>query len=77
MEASVATPTGTVQKTLSLTPHEAEILRQLAAERNLPEDVVLREALLEKGFFRDNRRNGYKVVFQHPDGKLSPVNWRY
>lgn len=62
---------------ITLTQQEQEILGRLAAERNLPAEVVMREALLEKWFFASHRRAGEKVVFQHPDGKLSPINWAY
>jgi len=77
MEASVAAPPEPVQITVDLTPQEAQTLRELSAARNLPEDVVLREALLEKQFFADNRRRGNSVVLEHSDGQLSRVNWTY
>jgi hypothetical protein len=71
-------PSGPVTSiTVNLTPTEFEALRQLAAERGSSNELVLREALLEKKFFADHRRAGQQVVLRHPDGKLSPVNWAY
>ena len=76
MEAA-APPSEVTPVTVHLTAQEHEVLRQLAAERGLPEEVVLREALLEKKFFADHRRAGEKVVLQDSDGKLTPINWAY
>jgi transposase len=77
MEAGVAPPSEVQQVCVELTPEERAVLRKLAAERGIPESVVLREALLEKGFFADHRRTGEKIVIQSRDGKLSPVQWSY
>jgi hypothetical protein len=77
MEAGVAPPSEATTITVTLTPQEQAILQQLAAERNASPELVLREALLEKKFFADQRKAGEKVVLQHPDGKLSVINWAY
>lgn len=78
MEATTAPPTEeTGAITVHLTPEEDQILQDLAAARGLSAEVLLREALVEKHFFTEHRQRGNNVVLQHPDGKLSPVNWSY
>jgi Ribbon-helix-helix protein, copG family len=77
MEAGTAPPpTGPL--TIQLPPAEAEALRQLAAWRGMSRELVLREALLEKKFFADNRRAGREVVLRNPaNNQYAPVNWTY
>ena len=85
MEAGVAPP-GEAQQTATppmvpvsfkLTPQEYDVLVQLANERSISIEQLLREALVEKKFFMDNRRNGLKITLQDSDGKLYPVGFAY
>ena len=77
MEASTAPPSQTSEVTVQLTAEEDQMLQALAHERQLPPEVVLREALAEKKFFADQRRSGKEVVLQDKDKKLIPVVWAY
>jgi hypothetical protein len=58
-----------------LTPAEEQALQELALRRGVSTAHVLGEAVIEKKFFSDQRRNGNEVVLRLPDGTLSPVRW--
>jgi hypothetical protein len=85
MEASVAQsrqadPTasdnpGPVSVSFNLPPAEAATLRELASELGVSITQVLRQAIAEKKFFRDQLRTGKKVLLQQSDGALTQVTW--
>jgi hypothetical protein len=64
-----------VAVTLRLTAAAEQALQDLAIRRGVSTTQVLGEAIVEKKFFSDQRRNGTEVVLRFPDGKLSTVKW--
>jgi hypothetical protein len=68
-------PEGGVATMILLTPAEEQALQELALRRGVSTAHVLGEAVIEKKFFSDQRRNGNEVVLRLPDGTLSPVRW--
>jgi hypothetical protein len=64
-----------VAVTLRLTAAAEQALQDLAIRRGVSTTQVLGEAIVEKKFFSDHRRNGTEVVLRFPDGKLSTVKW--
>lgn len=64
-----------VAVTLRMTAAAEQALQDLAIRRGVSTAQVLGEAIVEKKFFSDQRRNGTEVVLRFPDGKLSTVKW--
>ena len=64
-----------VAVTLRLTAAAEQALQDLAIRRGVSTTQVLGEAIVEKKFFSDQRRNGTEVVLRFPDGRLSAVKW--
>ena len=75
MEAGLAPNGAPVAVTVHLAPAAEQALQELALRRGVSAAQVLGEALLEKKFFSDQRRNGTEVVLRLPDGTLTPVRW--
>jgi hypothetical protein len=74
-EAGVPPTDGLLALTFHLTAAAEQALQELAIRRGVSTTQVLGEALVEKKFFSDQRRNGTEVVLRFPDGKLSTVRW--
>ena len=64
-----------VAVTLRLTAAAEQALQDLAIQRGVSTTQVLGEAIVEKKFFSDHRRDGTEVVLRFPDGRLSTVSW--
>jgi hypothetical protein len=64
-----------VAVTLRLTAAAEQALQDLAIRRGVSTTQVLGEAIVEKKFFSDQRRNGTEVVLRFADGTLSTVKW--
>lgn len=78
MEATTATRTDPEQLTevcFKLTQAEAATLQGMAGIRGVPVDQIIREAIVEKKYFDDQRRQGMKVVLQGDDGRLTPLSF--
>jgi hypothetical protein len=77
VEAAVELPDSPVAVTLHLTAAAEQALQELAIRRAVTTTQIIGEAVLEKKFFSDQRRNGNEVVLRFPDGRLSTVRWPY
>jgi hypothetical protein len=75
LEAGVAPTDALVAVTFYLTAAAEQALQELAIRRGVSTTQVLGEAVLEKKFFSDERRNGNEVIVRFPDGTLSTVRW--
>lgn len=74
-EQAVSESAGLVSVSFELPEQEAAILRELAHERGESVTQVLRQAIVEKRFFRNKISEGKKVLLQETDGNLIQVTW--
>lgn len=63
----------TVKVTVNLPADEAEALKGLAQEQSITMTDALRKALVTERFFRENTRDGSKILLQHPDSSYERV----
>src|SRR5450755_898543 len=75
VEDASASADALVSVTLRLTVAAEQALQDLAIRRGVSTTQVLGEAIVEKKFFSDHRRDGTEVVLRFPDGRLSTVSW--
>lgn len=75
MEASVAPTEPLIAMTFHLTPAEQQTLQELARRRGVSPNQAFREAIAEKKFFSDQRRQGNVVSLKYPNGRFSDLTW--
>lgn len=73
----MADKVATVKASFNLPEQELEELRQEANERHVTVTQVLREALADRKFFKEQEAKDHKILLKSSDGEIERVILRH